>query len=78
MSRYLKCNWEGLAIIAVMLLSLLLWTYAVSATSTTEIIIVHTGESKSLQFNPATHDEVRNEMADGNVMVSAVPKKASK
>lgn len=39
-----------------------------------EIIVVHTGESKTLHYNPETHEEVRNEMADGNVMLTVKPK----
>lgn len=39
-----------------------------------EIIVVHTGESKSLLWNPSTHDEFRQEMADGNQMFTVTPK----
>lgn len=38
------------------------------------IIVVHSGESKTLHYNPETHEEVRNEMADGNVMLTVKPK----
>lgn len=38
------------------------------------IIVVHTGESKSLLYNPATSKEVRGEMPDGNVMLTVQPK----
>lgn len=43
-----------------------------------DIIVVHTGESKTLHYNPATHEEVRNEMADGNVMLTVKPKESGK
>lgn len=42
-----------------------------------EIIVVHTGESKSLLWNPLTHDEFRQEMADGNQMFTVTPKPES-
>lgn len=39
-----------------------------------EIIVVHSGQSKTLLYNPATHEEVRGETADGNVILTAQPK----
>lgn len=42
------------------------------------IIIVHTGETKTFHYNPATHGELREEMADGNLMLSVVPKEVLK
>lgn len=39
------------------------------------IIVVHTGESKTLLYNPATHEVVSNETADGNVILTVQPKK---
>lgn len=40
-----------------------------------EVIVVHTGESKSLLWNPLTHDEFRQETADGNLMFTVTPKR---
>jgi hypothetical protein len=42
-------------------------------TNEQEIIIVHSGESKTFHYNPATHGELREEMADGGMMLSVVP-----
>lgn len=42
-------------------------------TSEQEIIVVHSGESKTFHYNPATHGELREEMADGGMMLSVVP-----
>lgn len=51
------------------------WTvHAVDAWYSIQVIVVHTGESKTLQFNPDTHKEVRNEMVDGNVMLTIQPR----
>lgn len=41
----------------------------------TNFIVVHTGESKTFLYNPLTHEEVRNETADGNVILTVQPKK---
>lgn len=38
------------------------------------IIVVHSGESKTLHYNPVTHEEVRQEMADGCFMLTVKPK----
>lgn len=40
-----------------------------------EVIVVHTGESQTLMWNPETHEEVRTETPDGNVMLTVQPKK---
>lgn len=42
-----------------------------------EVIVVHTGESRTLQWNPETHEEVRTETPDGNVMLTVQPKRKS-
>lgn len=39
------------------------------------LIVVHTGETKSLLYNPDTHEEVRSEMADGNIALTVQPKR---
>lgn len=39
-----------------------------------KIIVVHTDESLTLLYNPVTHHEVRNETADGNVILTVEPK----
>lgn len=41
------------------------------------IIVVHTGESKTLHWNPATHELIQSEMADGNAMTTVQPKESS-
>lgn len=51
---------------------------ASAAVKRNQIIVVHTGESKTLLWNPATHEEVRNETADGNMMLTVQPKDLSK
>lgn len=38
-------------------------------------IVVHTGESRALLWNPLTHDEFRQETADGNLMLTVTPKR---
>jgi hypothetical protein len=38
------------------------------------IINVRTHESRTLKWNPVTHEEVRNETADGNVILTVQPK----
>lgn len=38
------------------------------------IIVVHSNQSKTLLYNPLTHHEVRNETADGNVILTVQPK----
>ena len=38
------------------------------------IIVVRSDESKTLLWNPTTHEEVRNETADGNVIMTVRPK----
>lgn len=39
-----------------------------------ELVVVHTNEAHSLLYNPATHEEFREETADGNVILSVRPK----
>ena len=38
------------------------------------MIVVHTGESRSLHFNPATHQELREETADGGIIYTVYPR----
>lgn len=38
------------------------------------ITVVHSGESLTIKWNPVTHEEVRNETADGNVILTIQPK----
>lgn len=38
------------------------------------IIVVRSNESRTLLWNPETHHEVRNETADGNVILTVQPK----
>lgn len=40
----------------------------------TGIIQVHTGESRTLKWNPLSSEEVRNETADGGVILTVQPK----
>lgn len=37
-----------------------------------EIIIVHTGESRTLRYNPLVHGELHQEMPDGDMLLSVV------
>lgn len=37
-----------------------------------EIIIVHTGESRTLRYNPLVHGELHQEMPDGDILLSIV------
>lgn len=39
-----------------------------------DIIVVRTGETRILHYNPDTSEEVRHEMADGNIMLMVKPK----
>lgn len=49
-------------------------TVAQEKADTQIIIVVHSGESKTLHYNPLTHEEVRHEMADGCFMLTVKPK----
>lgn len=52
-----------------------LCVYSVTAQDNVNIIVVHSNESKTLLYNPATHHEVRNETADGNIILTVERKK---
>lgn len=37
------------------------------------ITVVHSGESLTIKWNPVTHKEVRNETADGGIILTVQP-----
>lgn len=39
-----------------------------------DLIVVHTGETRSQLWNPLTHEEVHEETADGNIITTQRPK----
>lgn len=73
MIKRLKYHWP-LILLIVLLVSLVWRAQRIYAIQEQEIIVVHTGEAKALHWNPATHIEVRHEMADGSFMTLVTPR----
>lgn len=65
-----------LLVITWLLIAATLSVFALARDEHQTIIVVHTGESKTLLYNPATSVEIRNETADGNVMLTVQPKES--
>lgn len=70
--NYIRRNWEPLIVLLALLLGLALGARAIFADS--PIIIVHTGETRVLQWNPDTSEEVHEQLPDGNVRTIVRPK----
>lgn len=60
-------------LIVIWLLAATVLSVYTLAAGQVEIIVVHSNQSKTLLWNPATHEEVRNVTADGNVILTVRP-----
>lgn len=61
-------------LIIIWLLAATVFSVYALAAGQVEIIVVHSNQSKTLLWNPVTHEEVRNQTADGNMIVTVQPK----
>lgn len=61
-------------LIIIWLLAATVFSVYALAAGQVEIIVVYSNQSKTLLWNPATHEEVRNETADGNVILTVRPR----
>lgn len=61
-------------LIIIWLLAATVFSVYALAAGQVEIIVVHSNQSKTLLWNPVTHEEVRNQTADGNVILTVQPR----